>query len=672
MSEKAWLNVHANSVEDNLPLAKSTKKKPPTTSQRRALDFRSWAWEAVNAVLLFIMIIATVITLRLHDGQPVPDWPFSITINAMVSTYALVFKGNVALILTSCIGQLQWSWYRSRHVLGDIALFQDAGRSPYGALIWLCKLHLRQPIVSLAALVTILGIAIDPFFQQLAQSASCHTFSANVQKPTIHRTNYFDVSAISSKLNASISSGFYQPPNLSGLGCSTGNCTFDTEYSTLGFCSKCEDISDQIQIEVDCTDDGGENKIWSQDDYRNCTLHEDCPLNSCKITTQAGPSFSATYRNVSAVQNRDPAQRLTTSSEWRTNSDVEYMLWNKGLSLGRDYGMIRAKSSDFVPPTTGCESLQADNTWDCRGYGAAKCFIQPCVRTYTASIDSGQLHERLIESTIDLTWGVSAWVGSDSYPIFGLVDKDCISERERAYLVSDGYKLDGQGRWLAYNFESQSSLSHLLLSKCAYGIDSGFLLPLFLSTLPDILEGQVSQVNSSNGLPPSQDVRGPQQLVYLYDSGNVNMTNINTAFENVAETLTTWIRTNGHQNYSEPAIGQAFHVLTCLHVNWAWLALPAVIALLAFLVLCLTVVMTYRDGLPLWKSSPLALVLHGPGGMDWLDEAMVATPHPKEETANLRTGAGMESMAARIWVSFEDEDAGPRLRQVGMRRKSEP
>jgi hypothetical protein len=370
-SGHAQSNSRANSVENGLPTAESTEKEPDGNLQRRAFGFKSWAWEVVNAVLLFIMIIATVITLRLHDGQPVPDWPFSITINAMVSTYALVFKSNVALILTSCIGQFQWSWYQSRHLLGDVALFQDAGRSPWGALVWLCRLHLRQPIVALAALVTILGITIDPFFQQLAQPSSCHAYSGALQKPSLPRTNYLDISVVSSQLNSSIAAGFYQPPNLSALGCSTGNCTFDTEYSTLAFCSKCEDVSDQSQIELDCLNQFIETNDRSQYNLSHC--------------------------NQSVGMDVDVNQRLSTSWKLRANNqpirDLRSALWNTNLTLGVDYSILRAKSFGFQRPWTGCEDVQKNNTWECRGYGAAKCSIQPCVRTYTANIESSQLHE---------------------------------------------------------------------------------------------------------------------------------------------------------------------------------------------------------------------------------------------------------------------------------------
>lgn len=84
--------------------ADALQSHPPQPAQdirsrqthRRSLELRYWIWEAINAVLLVAMIVAVAVTLRIHDGQPAPQWPLSITINALVSIYAFVFKANMA------------------------------------------------------------------------------------------------------------------------------------------------------------------------------------------------------------------------------------------------------------------------------------------------------------------------------------------------------------------------------------------------------------------------------------------------------------------------------------------------------------------------------------------------------------------------------------------------
>lgn len=105
-----------------------------------------------------------VATVFPHRDQPIPQWPFKISINAMLAIYTLVFKSAIAYVVTSCVGQLQWSWFSSgSRPLSDAILFDDAGRSPWGLLAILWAHRLRQPLTILAAIIMISGLAIDPF-----------------------------------------------------------------------------------------------------------------------------------------------------------------------------------------------------------------------------------------------------------------------------------------------------------------------------------------------------------------------------------------------------------------------------------------------------------------------------------------------------------------------------
>lgn len=67
-------------------------------------------------------------------------------------------------------------------------------------------------------------------------------------------------------------------------------------------------------------------------------------------------------------------------------------------------------------------------------------------------------------------------------------------------------------------------------------------------------------------------------------------------------------------NLAAAATGTVYQDKTCLHVEWAWLALPAalVVSTLAFFVGTLLSGGTLSDEARTWKSSPLALVFRGP------------------------------------------------------------
>lgn len=90
---------------------------------------------------------------------------------------------------------------------------------------------------------------------------------------------------------------------------------------------------------------------------------------------------------------------------------------------------------------------------------------------------------------------------------------------------------------------------------------------------------------------------------------------------------------------------------------WAWITLPAVLTALTLLVLAATVVATARDQLPVWKSSPLTLLFHGPGGRYWVDEGLVAIENAnKLNGEDMGTKRGMEKFSARVSVKLGDND----------------
>lgn len=104
---------------------------------------------------------------------------------------------------------------------------------------------------------------------------------------------------------------------------------------------------------------------------------------------------------------------------------------------------------------------------------------------------------------------------------------------------------------------------------------------------------------------------GPEVLQSIYNHGRVDLERIQSVFENISESLTTFIRTHGTSSYSEPVRGQVQHYAICLDIQWPWITLPAVLAVLTILFLVLVVESTGRHETPLWKASLLPWILGG-------------------------------------------------------------
>jgi hypothetical protein len=88
---------------------------------------------------------------------------------------------------------------------------------------------------------------------------------------------------------------------------------------------------------------------------------------------------------------------------------------------------------------------------------------------------------------------------------------------------------------------------------------------------------------------------------HLYDIGFENFT------ANLAKTLTNSLRNDSWAD----VIGSTISMLPQVEVRWFWLALPALLNFVSAVFLALTIWMTRRHKIPLWKTSLVASFFHG-------------------------------------------------------------
>lgn len=111
------------------------------------------------------------------------------------------------------------------------------------------------------------------------------------------------------------------------------------------------------------------------------------------------------------------------------------------------------------------------------------------------------------------------------------------------------------------------------------------------------------EINSSGlGSAFSSDV-----IHALYDTKDYIM-----SIENLATSMTNNIRQQNDSG-SSPFVGVAHKTETYVHVRWAWFAYPATVLVLSLLYLLGTIIESQKRDVLIWKSSNLALLLHGQG-----------------------------------------------------------
>ena len=93
----------------------------------------------------------------------------------------------------------------------------------------------------------------------------------------------------------------------------------------------------------------------------------------------------------------------------------------------------------------------------------------------------------------------------------------------------------------------------------------------------------------------------------LYDTKNYSK-----SIENLATSMTNNIRQQNDSG-SSPFEGVAYKTETYVQVRWAWFAYPATVLALSLLFLLGTILESRSRDILIWKSSNLALLLHGQG-----------------------------------------------------------
>lgn len=628
-----------------------------TPSRYSASRFwKNWEWEFAACLLLLATPIIIFATLYPHSSQPVPQWPFKVSINSLLSVYALVLKATIGLILTSCIGQLQWAWFSETRPLADMLHFDSATRGADGALGLIWRQRFRQPLTALGCIIMILAVAVDPFIQQLVRPVDCSAElfddkgAASLPRTIIFAdsdgvnsstTGAKDEENLDKVIESVLYDAIFNPGQDPPWQCSTGNCTFEDTYSTIGVCSSCHDISADVIITKTCSPP---NSSYAS---QHPTLGSDCPANS-SFTVESNITIGeymnlGTKMNVSSWGYPDTfvvADADAVDDTYGSDLVFGFLL---GATTNPD-GRIDYATSDNVFATNHdnptCHSDDTKESWACQGYGAATCSLKPCIHVYNATISAGVLEEHLVASSSSAAWGTISSRGFVEY--FALVDAHCSDGIQKP----SGRNSSAGGRWLPYNFSftdtdsvlDQSGVrieyhlpddfTSLLDHNCLYLMSGSstmhyagqYLSGTIRADRPIIISSNIPQIAGSSTIGVVSGFEGPQTIRNIYNWGHTDFERIQSVFENISDSLTTYIRTHGgssrllgSERFQRDVQGKVYHYATCLQVQWPWILYPASLAVLTTSFFWMVIKVTKKQGTSVWKASPLAWVLRVEG-----------------------------------------------------------
>jgi hypothetical protein len=620
-------------VKQDIPDASRSKTpsflcRGPNLSSVLERLYPNWGTELLAAIILTVDFSFLVAVLCAYQGKPSPKWPLGLSFNTALSVLGAIFRAPILFIAAEGLGQLKWQWLSKERPLSDFSAYDDATRGPWGSTKLLYKARWRDSLAFLGALLTVVSLGIDPFTQAVVSYHPC-TAASNTAVPHISRINSlfsigFDGVELPPRVAHAMVESFNNPASITpNFTCTTDSCTFAMDYHSIGLCARCVDMTNELHTE--CIDDAG---------YGSCnyTLSRNTSSFEEAAVTISNSTYDTYFvRNTTAGYSYEPY--LNTS--WRYWDVLSTRVYH----AGREDESHHSSTLDIVSawPLIGC-----------------RCYLSYCVRTYTATIDHGVLHETL-QSTSD-NWSTF----TDQNRVISTVRVDCLEPHVQRHLLHKGY-VSVDTEWMAWNgtylngTEAQdhvsSSPNPTLPAACVYQVQfsSRFgatwrTAELFTNFLNDTTLKADSQENGR--LFVQTDT-----LTSLYNNATISIHLLNDAFVNFTTAASSYMRTfyrppiprtlnlteyrtpdeianntrlaviqlnpvpASPEDWNKPVTGQAFVDTSCIHVRWPWLALPAAsfFGTLVFLAI-LIVKTTFNSEIEVWKSSQNALIWHGLDG----------------------------------------------------------
>lgn len=324
----------------------------PPRPEKPAEESGWWVVEIISCVVSILSLAAILVTVGLMDGQPLSNWPMKITLNSFVSFMSTVSKATLILPVSEAISQLKWLWFRSAGSLEDIQKFDEASRGTWGSLKLLFHTQ-RVHLAKLGALVMILALCMDPFFQQVISYPSRRVAlpKSNATIPLANGYSMYSPGAIMAlrqptvDMKAAIVTGLYNTnPHPQGdyevtPQCRTGNCTWPERYHSLAVCTKCANTTSLITTDKNSCPNGHCAETLPNGLSYDTQLGGQLFMNSTGWATSI--NFNNTQPTLVTVSTMRGMHGYNVSELWGiiSNECVLYPYVSPPNALGRTFGV---------------------------------------------------------------------------------------------------------------------------------------------------------------------------------------------------------------------------------------------------------------------------------------------------------------------------------------------
>ncbi|KAL5414682.1 hypothetical protein PMIN04_008912 [Paraphaeosphaeria minitans] len=558
---------------------------------------KRWMIEIISWLLSAACMAGIIVMLLVYKGRPIPRWPLSLTLNAYISVLAKISSAALLLPVSESLGQLKWSWFQgdSSKKMWDFELFDSASRGPWGSFLLLVRTK-GKSLAALGAGVTLLAMALDPFFQQLVEYPEVWRLQdgkgflprAWGYEPFAQGQEYQGgaQNMDTDKALLGVMSRFFYDNGTSPtpfgkgvraevpLACPNSNCTWP-EYETLGVHSECVDMSDRLEFKcLNVTQDWLQVPIRDMEqiedisypDGESCGwwLKADKPLLMTGYDTGAPSDHAGETLIVRAQPLYDLFSREFVPGYEAKINNSRNPLAHIAIVSGHDYDTVHQNGTPI----------------------ATECVLSFAAKTVQSTYSAGGYFENITNVIINDTVKSTRW-------ITGVLNDTNSLKILFEYFYAENATINTQrGTYLVDN--------------------STFVLTA--AVFDDIFPSTYSLVNSTdqdNAMLRYKEYNIVNPYTRNVSHNPFQYANVSLHMDNMAKAFTNLIRSATLDTEMIP--GDSWDQESIVDVRWAWLSLPLGLLVSTGLFLIATVVRSSNENetVGVWKTSAIATLLYG-------------------------------------------------------------
>ncbi|BCS18843.1 DUF3176 domain-containing protein [Aspergillus puulaauensis] len=577
--------AHPTEAEENSSDEADGQQSSPKPAKSPASKLNdNWTWEIISCFICLVCLASIVAVLLEYDGEPLPEWPYGITINSILSWITQVFTACMIGVVATCLSQSKWIYFTdSARPLADMNSYDWASRGPAGCTVFLWISRMRQ-FATLGALITILSIGTGPFVQQMATVKNSRVPSDSpasiARTESFFETDIWNTEPIKSEMKYVIYNAIFSSSDTttstnaestsfssySKPDCPTGDCIIP-RFQSLAACSYCSNVTHLLSV---------------KEGQSRCDGRQ----------TPQRVYYLPNGLNVSVSSN---GTALPLDSDWYVSTSTKSDRDSYGLEAMALPGTKNFGDSAFM--NLSAISVEADLVEERIVKATAmQCSLYWCVNTYNATVKNGSTSEPVLESYYDNTASFSyRYANHEDSTI--VLNPPVSGSMAPANFTIEKKSSNGLSRWLADKFQFRKGNSLCAETDVGFTGHGTDFIPFFeKQPLPDLFGRLAAGITTY--------IRSANEIVFVPDNPEFGMYTLS-------------------HGGTEPAHGTAWAVQTLLYIHWGWITLPAVLLVLTMAFLVITALQSRNRSLDVWKSSTLPLLCSGLG-LDFQRELRVA------------------------------------------------